>query len=154
MRVSKELHRQWSLPRGLRKCSRLKHRRSKWTQHDIKSSPKSVRPFLDRWGLHHHGRHWRQDCTHAGDAHIDAEKHSRHRGLGTMYEIDLASSSLVRCWPLHSSKIVGGTPCKYFHANRVTRGWVTMFVLGACYAWNPPQACFVAQSPSFDRILW
>lgn len=54
------------------------------------------------------------------------------------------SGSSVHCGPPRSSRIVGGTLCKDRRADRVTRGQVMMFVLGACWAWNPPEVCFGA----------
>jgi len=47
---------------------------------------------------------------------------------------------------------IGGTPRQDRRTNRLTQGRVTMFMLGAFWAWNPPIACFGAQSPCFGQI--
>ena len=65
----------------------------------------------------------------------------------------LESSSRVHCRNQDRSRLVGGTLCQDHHADKVSRGKVMMFVLGAYWAWNPPTTCFGAQSPSFKYII-
>ena len=87
-----------------------------------RGSFQSVRPAMDRRDFHYHGKHQRKAHTYIGDAHVNAEKHPRHRGLRTKDATNSTSNDSVHCRRQHSVRTVGGTPCQDCRTNRVTRG--------------------------------
>ena len=94
-------------------------------------------PTNDRWGIHHYSLDRSEARANVGSVGADVGK--QFSSLWTTHPRDTTGNYSIRCWPYSGPSRVGRSLRKDLCTDRVTQGWVTMFVLGACWAWDPPR---------------
>jgi len=106
-------------------------------------SSQSAHSAMDWQGLHNHGQYWGVVRTNLGDARVDAGKRTGHGGLRIEDAAGSTSNNSIQCKHQHRTRMenisivqeqLEGLRAKI---PALTRVWVTMFVLGSCWVWNP-----------------